>query len=112
MSTNPTGGTKTTKIETIAELELFGLSMENRELLNRLEIIYIRDLQGIDATWIRARSKKFGKVMLANLREALWNFIHGKAVKTVTECIGRVIPEAQTPEPRLANAPVKKGRES
>jgi DNA-directed RNA polymerase alpha subunit len=80
--------------ETVADLELYGLSMRTINLLGEMEYLYIKDLKQLTEreflSWENA-----GPMMLTEFRTALLNYMAGKQVKSVQQCV-----EIQTRKPR------------
>ena len=74
------------ELTTVAELEIFGLSVMSRNVLEELDAILIDDLEHVndDDIWT---TKHGGHVVIKNIRVSLRNYRKGNQVRTVEECI-------------------------
>ena len=74
--------------DSIAELERFGLSVFARNEIEKMGIVFIRDL--IDPKYNRlswlVRRPGFAAARRRNLNESLLNYFNGREVKTAHEC--------------------------
>lgn len=76
---------------TIADLEVYGLSIRLiNGLEDRLGFIYADDLAGVTEAQLSlagGRAGLFGPSGIAQIRTALRNFLGGRQVKSVHECV-------------------------
>ncbi len=76
-------------MKTIADLEIYGLSIRSIELLNRMDCLYIADLEKRIATGDLRSEHWIGKrLTVREIKAALQNLRDGRQVKTVQECLG------------------------
>lgn len=74
------------RLETVAELEICGLSLRLINCLEELGCIYIRDLEQLDETTVLAQPN-MGKKCVKQIQEALKNFRDRRIVKTASQCL-------------------------
>jgi len=72
-------------INTIADLEPYGLDIRVIERLDALKIVYIADLNHTTADMLLT-NRQFGPKQLQNLRDALGNYREGRVVKSIRDC--------------------------
>ena len=74
------------EIETVADLEVYGLSIKMLEQLDLRGYMYIRDLRRLSRMEMLGWSN-VGPILVDNLQAALRNWQAGKQVRTVYECV-------------------------
>lgn len=75
--------------ETVADLELYGLSLRSINWLeDALGVLWADELAGLlqDEAWL-LEQRNCGERTVAEIRRALRNFERGRPVKTVRECV-------------------------
>jgi len=70
----------------LAELELYGMSVREINALDELGCIYIKDLEGVEASDL-LEVPNIGTSLTYNTQQSLRRFIKGKPIKTPEECI-------------------------
>ena len=73
-------------ITTVAELEFYGLSKSAMQVLDKMDIVYLDDLEHVTAEQIRAEPWG-GPKSLQNIRETLRNYKAGRKTVTLTQAM-------------------------
>ena len=74
------------ELTTVAELEIYGLSVMARNVLDELDVLLISDLEHVNAQDVWT-TKHGGNVVIKNIRATLRNYRAGNQVRTVDDCI-------------------------